>query len=392
MRRSQLKVAIGAIVKNEADYLLEWIAYHWVVGIRHFLIASNDSTDQTNQILLKLQKLGLVTFIDYPTHGDTKPQVPAYNKLVTICPKDIDLLAFIDADEYLTPVDGTNSILPFLEDVFSNSKVSAMAVQWICFGSGGQLFREDGMVIERFIRQSSRKFSANKNYKTIVRPRAVKAFCNPHYVSVKSGYYVNTLGEDIEPLSKKRGVCEKPIWDHLRINHYVVKSLEEFVLGKSRKGSAATKGRVKHKQYFMNHDRNDEAWQYPVALLTEVSLVLQTLETLMTRLTTVRNKKTWFSRSRLSKKQAKEKAYLTECGAFDKVWYLMQYPDVADSGMDPVEHFICFGVHEKRNPAEFFDLEFYMSRYQDVASSSMNPFIHYIKFGRDEGREPFDAQ
>jgi hypothetical protein len=53
MTLKPLKIALGAIVKNEADYLLDWIAYHWVVGARHFLIASNDSTDESNEILQK---------------------------------------------------------------------------------------------------------------------------------------------------------------------------------------------------------------------------------------------------------------------------------------------------------------------------------------------------
>ncbi len=44
----------------------------------------------------------------------------------------------------------------------------------------------------------------------------------------------------------------------MRVNHYVVKSLEEFLLGKHLRGSAATARRVKHKAYFKAHDRNDE--------------------------------------------------------------------------------------------------------------------------------------
>jgi hypothetical protein len=64
----------------------------------------------------------------------------------------------------------------------------------------------------------------------------------------------------------------------------------------------------------------------------------------------------------------------------------MQYPDVANSGMDPIEHFVRFGAAEKRNPTEFFDIKFYLNRYQDVAKSTINPYVHYLKFGKEEGR------
>ena len=383
-----LKIAIGAIVKNEADYLLEWVAYHWVVGVRHFLIASNDSTDGSNAILQKLAKLGLVTFVDFPTVGAIKPQMPAYKKLASICPKDIDVIAFIDADEYLTPLDGNLTIIPFIETMFADSEISAIAMQWACFGSAGQLFKEEGMVIERFTRQSAKKFTANNNYKTIVRVSAIKKFRNPHYVTLKSGRYVNTAGEDIASVAEKLGVAVTPIWDKLRVNHYVVKSLEEFVIGKSRKGSAASKGRIKHKDYFINHDRNEVEWAYPEPLLYQVRETLDGLQNVLQKLNVDEVKKSWFSASKLNKLQKRDKELIEKSGVFDRTWYLLCYPDVANAGLDPVEHFLRFGVAEKRNPTEFFDLEFYVSRYQDVAKASMNPFIHYLKFGNEEGRLP----
>jgi|GEM_PF-170785 len=386
MKSKSLKIAVAAIIKNEADYLLEWIAYHWVVGVRHFLIASNDSTDESNVMLQKLSKLGLVTFVDFPTVGDTKPQLSAYKKLTSICPDDIDLIAFIDADEYLTPLDGELTITPFIDRIFADQNISAMALQWACFGSAGQLFKEDGMVIERFTRQSAIKFTANKNYKTIVRPNTIKAFRNPHYVSLKSGRYVNTLGEDVAMVAEKLGVAVTPIWENLRVNHYVVKSLEEFVLGKSRKGSAASKGRVKHKDYFKSHDRNEEVWSYPDELIKQVHETLSTLTAVLPKIESAEVTKSWFKTSKLNKLQKRDKQIIEASGTFDKTWYLLRYPDVANAGIDPIEHFLRFGVIEKRDPTEFFDLKFYINRYQDVSKSSMNPFVHYLKFGLEEGR------
>jgi hypothetical protein len=60
-----------------------------------------------------------------------------------------------------------------------------------------------------------------------------------------------------------------------------VKSVEEFVLGKSRKGSASLEGRVKHKTYFELHDRNEEHCERAKALLPRVQHELTRLQDLI---------------------------------------------------------------------------------------------------------------
>ena len=62
---------------------------------------------------------------------------------------------------------------------------------------------------------------------------------------------------------------------------------------------------------------------------------------------------------------------------FDPVFYLEQNPDVAQSGVDPFEHFCIFGVKEGRNPAAEFDLKFYQNRY-GAQLQGQNPLLHYL--------------
>ncbi|MEA1052133.1 hypothetical protein U5801_20315 [Lamprobacter modestohalophilus] len=79
-------------------------------------------------------------------------------------------------------------------------------------------------------------------------------------------------------------------------------------------------------------------------------------------------------------------AIIRESGLFDESWYLSQYPDVADAGYDPIEHFVCHGVGDKRNPAPWFDTAFYLETHPDVSASIMNPLVHYHQFGKAEQR------
>lgn len=272
-----LKLFIAAIVKNELDALLEWIAYHRVLGVTGFIIADNGSNDGTRELLGSLAKLGIVTVIDYPTVGSQKPQLPAYEKILQTCPRDVDLLAFIDADEFLLPLE-QDQLIPTLQDWFTDDSVSAVALNWSNFGSNGETFADEGLVIERFTKRAPQTFNVNHNFKSIVRPVRTELFFNPHYASLRYGRYIDARGNDLVLHPKHGyGVSAEVIWNGVRVNHYAVKSLEEFLLGKHLRGSAATANRVKHKAYFKAHDRNDETCLLAAALAPRVKAEMAAL-------------------------------------------------------------------------------------------------------------------
>ena len=79
---------------------------------------------------------------------------------------------------------------------------------------------------------------------------------------------------------------------------------------------------------------------------------------------------------------------LKKSGYFDETWYLFEYPDVARDGIDPVEHYLCHGAGEERNPSTQFNTHFYLQSNPDVANMGMNPLLHYVKYGKMEGRKP----
>ncbi len=192
-----MKLFVAAIIKNEMDALLEWIAYHRVVGVSGFIIADNGSNDGSRAFLDGLEKLGIVSVLDFPDVEGQKPQLPAYERILRTCSTDIDLLAFIDADEFLVPLDPEQSIAASLDKWFSDPSVSAVALNWSNFGSNGELFAEEGLVIERFTQRAPQLFNANKNFKSIVRPNSAIHFNNPHHAELRYGRYIDTLGNDL---------------------------------------------------------------------------------------------------------------------------------------------------------------------------------------------------
>ena len=73
---------------------------------------------------------------------------------------------------------------------------------------------------------------------------------------------------------------------------------------------------------------------------------------------------------------------------FDRAWYLNEYQDVANSGIDPVFHYLKYGAGEGRDPGPCFSTVWYLDEYNDVQSAGMNPLVHYLQYGQGEGRLP----
>ena len=68
--------------------------------------------------------------------------------------------------------------------------------------------------------------------------------------------------------------------------------------------------------------------------------------------------------------------------------YLDRNPDVAESGLSPLEHYLDHGWREGRNPHPYFANDWYLQQYPDVLKAGTNPLEHYLEYGWREGRRP----
>ena len=75
-------------------------------------------------------------------------------------------------------------------------------------------------------------------------------------------------------------------------------------------------------------------------------------------------------------------------GIFDAGWYLVQNPDVAQAGINPLVHFLSSGAAEGRDPSPVFHVAWYVARYPEVALTGLDPVKHYVKHGAALGYDP----
>ena len=110
-RKWRYGVSICAIFKNESKYLREWIEFHKIVGVEHFYLYNNFSTDNYLSILTPYIDSGLVTLIDWPV---MQGQMPAYRDCVEKFQNETQWIGFIDIDEFVCP-NSFDKIGDFLE-------------------------------------------------------------------------------------------------------------------------------------------------------------------------------------------------------------------------------------------------------------------------------------
>jgi hypothetical protein len=72
---------------------------------------------------------------------------------------------------------------------------------------------------------------------------------------------------------------------------------------------------------------------------------------------------------------------------FDSAYYVSQYPDVEDLGIDPFEHFVSKGRFESRSPHPLFDTRYYL-RKLPASSGVEDPVAHYLQIGHSQGLTP----
>jgi hypothetical protein len=269
------RIAIAAIFRNEHPYVLEWIAHHRALGVESFYIADNVSDDGTSELLQALDARGVIRRIPFVSTPGQAPQLPAYAELLDTHARDEDWVAVIDADEFIVPTGGARSLAEVLAPLAAQADVGAVVLNWAIFGSAWLLNHSAGGVCERFTRRAHQSFGANHHYKTVLRRAAfASVYSNPHHFVLQPGWRcVHADGSEVVAHPRHgTGLSERVVWEGLRLNHYVVKSREEFETRKGRNGSAATVGRVKGGAYFEAHDRNDSGDTVPDWLLQATRL------------------------------------------------------------------------------------------------------------------------
>lgn len=274
-----IRIGIAAAAKCEAPYLLEWIAFHRTVGIRTFFIADNGGDDGTSDLLERLHQAKIITRFDFI--GRPVIQNTCYTEMVPRMRGVVDLAAIIDCDEFIRPLEGQRAD-SLLASFFANPQVSALALNWAIYGSSGHISDEPGLVTERFTQRSERTFAENAHVKSVVRVDRFRSCDHPHYSNLSRGRFIDTTGGDVVwGPNQIPGISAKCAWKKVRLDHFVVKSREEYETIKRNRGRSDLPPDHPHyirdAGFFPNYDRNDVFDPMPSSLVENTKVEISSM-------------------------------------------------------------------------------------------------------------------
>lgn len=220
-------ICIIALIRNEGQFLDEWIAFHWLQGIRKFILFDDGSEDGTRKLLDKYIQRGIV---DYRTVDRSAPHITKDKGHIRIkmdyinaCLKEISAareehglhwVLLADADEFAYAKNPNMTLAQALEAHYKGE---------ICvnifrkdFGSSGHIFRpKSGLVIENYVHSA-------RHHRTSA-PRKLIINLKPHNESIK----VTRVPDTHQLLNPKEVQCIDNSQSQLQMNQYL-RSLEDY--------------------------------------------------------------------------------------------------------------------------------------------------------------------
>ncbi|MFV0514897.1 MAG: glycosyltransferase family 2 protein [Jhaorihella sp.] len=235
-----MRLGLVASVRDEAPYLVEWVAHHRALGFGPILIYQNDSRDGTGELLAAMAAQGLIGWHDNSARrtyrrARLRHQPPVIRALMRAqasgLAESCDYVLVCDVDEFLV-VYGDTGAAALIERL---GHPDAVSFAWRVFGDNGRDTFDPSPVAERFTR------AAGADDPGVARPYwQVKTLFRPARTTLWKqhrprfdGAPVNwrdAAGRDIADRMRQGHVLDPPALEQAAMHHYHCKSRAEFHL------------------------------------------------------------------------------------------------------------------------------------------------------------------
>lgn len=240
---SNHKIKLGAalIVKTDAYRVIEWIAWHYIMGVDFYLIFDDRSEDNLKDALEKFRNMSIVTYwsIDDPIvrhgyNGYYSHQLIAYNHALRHSKAiGIDWILFVDVDEFILPVRG-NSVLETLNKYHKNVSVGAIQLGLYNLDPDPTfIVRRNHPILSNatlFEIYNNNSIHIHKSSKMLVKVSHTIKIPHVHFPQTNGSMHISASGDRIIEWSKRNGQVTDPDPNEpLLLLHFRSGSLEEFM-------------------------------------------------------------------------------------------------------------------------------------------------------------------
>ncbi|MDE9451623.1 glycosyltransferase family 2 protein [Aliiroseovarius sp. Z3] len=255
------------MMKDEAPFLLEWYAHHLAVGFTKILVYTNDCTDGTDDMLIRLEELGLGYHRRNDIPEGVKPQPSAINYAqAEPIVRNADWVLLFDADEFLCINYGDGTLDQMLD---AAGDANGIVITWRIFGSGNIVDWSRAPVTEQYLYAAPPTWNKGWGVKTLFKFDHDKWKLGIHRPAIKNKHletdfpdtvkWLNGSGLPMEDYFKFRGwrsIRRTVGYQWAQMNHYAVKSVDSYAVRKFR-GNVNNKKDKYNADYWSLQDRNE---------------------------------------------------------------------------------------------------------------------------------------
>lgn len=230
-----MRALIVTCMRNEASFLLEWIAYYRAIGFTDFLIYSNDCDDGTDDLLDRLAELGIVIHERNRAGGKKTVQWRALSRAQNHPIMDQVNWTFVaDVDEFLNIHAGGGHLRDLLA---AGSDAQGFAVPWRMFGNAGVSKFDDRPITQQFTCAAPSSLLwpwRAVQFKSLYRADADYDRMGVHRPKLKDGsqygLWVDGNGKAFDQPAETVIPTTAPRYGVAQINHYALGSIESFLV------------------------------------------------------------------------------------------------------------------------------------------------------------------
>lgn len=204
---------IATMVRDDNDYLDEWINYHLSIGFEHVLIYDHKS---------------IIPVVDIWGDNVTVKRIeaelpfPEYIHLSTFRDNKSYWIYTCDVDEFLVLLHHKD-----IKDLLSNyERFGGLGIPWSMYGSSGHIKKPIGLVKNNYLYRTI-DADCPQYVKTIANTQYFKTMDDPHFI-YSSRPVVN---ESFEPFTGSLSTSPRQL---AKINHYFTRSYEEWIFKRNR--------------------------------------------------------------------------------------------------------------------------------------------------------------
>ena len=240
------KYLVFTCIKNENDYVTEFVDYYLNFGFDKIIFCDNNDDDSVVGVLEKYINDGTVEI--YDCRGLDSFQVQMYS---AFCSKsNYDWCAYFDCDEFLVLNEYSN-----IKDYLLTVCTDIVSFNWLIFGNNGELEKRDGKVQDRFPKPFTPIMYLKENgfIKSIVRGRKVFEGCwfNGSHTPVAKVPLTRNIGG--YHFTTNESWRQYPLrYKHGYIKHYYTKSFEEWETKSDKGWPDGTKSLLKQRFFLLD--------------------------------------------------------------------------------------------------------------------------------------------